>query len=136
MPLAEPSKEVVEIQLPTEGEWVKVLKTLGATHKQEIATRTAARVRFLGLPFSETDPIVIQEASYATLSVVIREWGWKQPITMETVRGLDDDSTTAIFARMGELYPADRTEDERKNSSGDGAEPSSAAAPSQTSSAG
>lgn len=128
MPLESVSRDLITIELPVEGEWVKVLPALGRSHHQEIATRTAARARALGLTVFEgaNDALLVQEASYATLSVAIREWSHREAITGESVRRLDDDSQIAIFERLAELYPPPRTDDGRKNLSAPGQAQSSA----------
>lgn len=136
MPLEGVNKDTVQIDLATEGEFVRVVKVLGKADRQEIATRTAARAQVLGIPVDEGNDLLRMEAGYATLSVVIREWGWKDRISIESVKRLDDESLAVIFERLAELYPPDRKDDDLKNSPGSGAAPSWDEAPSQPSSAG
>lgn len=138
MPLEVIGRDLEEISLPTEGEWVKVLKVLGKPHQHEIAMRTAARARVLGMafPLDPTDPVLQTESMLCTLSVAIRAWSWKESITLESVRGLDDDSQAVIFARLQELYPAARDEAAERDLSAPGASTSAPAESPQASSAG
>ena len=122
MPLEPQLRELETITLPTEGDWVRVLKTIGKSHKEETARRTAARARALGFafPLDAEEPLLLVEGAFCMLSVVIREWSFDEAITIESVRRLDDESKAVIFDRMAELYPEPRTDDERKNLNGAG----------------
>lgn len=135
MPLESVVRDLIHIDLPAEGEWVKILPSLGRSHREEINTRVMARMRVLGLS-AENDPLLLTEAALVGLSVIIRAWSFPEPITIESVRRLDEASQGAVFERMATTYQPPRTDDERKNSSAPGATPGSTAERSQTGSGG
>lgn len=136
MPLEIGNPELVEIALPTAGEWVRVKKTMSKSDRKDIALRTAARAQILGIPLDNSNPLIQTEATFVTLAVAIREWSFGVPITTDSVRSIDDDSQAVIFEKLVELLPSTRTDDDLKNSSGSGAAPSSDGEPSLPSSAG
>lgn len=107
------------IDLPTDGEWVEVKRRM--SRGDEIAVQ---RMALRGLQVDPTNPkhvIVsdpgeaVEAAEFATLDVAILAWSFDVPVTPEAIRRLDPDSVAAIKARLADLYPAPRTEDDRKN---------------------
>ncbi|PKN81530.1 MAG: hypothetical protein CVU47_06340 [Chloroflexi bacterium HGW-Chloroflexi-9] len=136
MPLEPANRDHVRIDLPAEGEWVNVKGALSRADEREIGIRTRARAEVLGLPVDGSSAVLRNEGALMVLSVVIRAWSYPEPITIESVRRLDDDSKNVIFARLADLYPPARTDDDRKNSPAPGVTPSESAAASLPSLAG
>lgn len=120
MPLIRASRETVRIDLPSPGEWVEVKRTLGRNDRLTVSRRAGEAMRIIidasGARRAEIDAVLAQElADYAVLEVAIVRWSFPDPLTPENIRCLDDESLAVIKARLDELYPAERTETERKN---------------------
>jgi len=120
--------DLVCIDLPAEGEqvWVKRCLSRGDAIKVQQAITQGARISAGGVNDGGLDLSVgtaIEAAEFATLDVAIKKWSFPEPVTPENIRALDEASVDAIKARMNELYPAARTDDERGNSSANGAAP-------------
>jgi len=120
MPLIDDS-ETVRIDLPAQGEWVEVRKRLSRGDEIAIQRRllTGAEVTASGLERLAA-PEIIEAAEFATLEVAIRAWSFPEPVTPDNIRRLDPESVAALKAALNELYPAQRTEDERRDLSGNG----------------
>lgn len=131
------SDQLVLIPLPTEGEWVRVKPRL--SRGDQVAIRKA--VARNATRDSEGKALINIEAAleageFAVLDIAIKAWSFEEPVTPEAIRRLDGDSVDAIKTRLEELYPAERTDDERRDLQGAGATPSSEKAPSPMSLAG
>jgi hypothetical protein len=133
--------ELIHIDLPTPGEWVRVkpawgprdekLKSRNLFHGQTVATSN------VGAALETLDVGTLATfAPYAQMVVAIQEWSFDAPITMEEIIGLDDASRDCITAELDRLYPKPRTDDEAGNSEGSGAPLSLTAATTRKSSAG
>jgi len=136
VPLELGDRSLVQIDLPTEGEWVRVKRAISKYDEREVAMRANARAKTLGIDVDTSDALFAVELSYATLVVVLKQWSFPDPITPETVRSLDDAAQTVVFDRLLELYPQPRTDDDRKNSLEGGAPPSEVEEPTLASSVG
>lgn len=127
--------DLERIDLPAQGEWVSVKRKLGKDDEREITRRTLAgqmvsRAELTHIADFEFDlGVAVDSATFATLEVAIKEWSFPEEITARNIRALDDASLSAIKTKLEELYPGPRSDDDRKNSSGNGAPPSSAEAP-------
>lgn len=130
------SDDLVQIDLPADGEWVKVKRRLSRGDEIAVQQALIRGGQFVGSEISGVDAeSAIEAAEFATLDVAIKAWSFDAPIEPRHIRALDSDSVAAIKARLGELYPAPRTDDDRKNSL-EATAPLSAAVPSQNHSAG
>lgn len=147
MPLLR-NDDLVRIDLPAEGEWVEVKRRLGrgdevAVQKAimtglklpaEIITRlaepglTAAKLGEAVMSQGIDAATFLEGAQFATLEVAIKAWSFDDEVTPEGIRELDGESIDVIVARLNDLYPGPRTDDDRKNSSASGRAPSSAEA--------
>jgi hypothetical protein len=126
--------DLVEIALITPGEWVRVKRALGRDEERarQRAIGGAARVApdgaFLGIDAGLAQDI----ATFSTLELAIKAWCFRDrngnpvPISARNIRALDDADLDIITARLDELYPAPRTEAEKKASSLSGPTPFSA----------
>ena len=123
MPLIQ-GNEVTRLDLPTPGEWVEV-KTRVSKGDLVAVMRTI----FAGVTLDEKGRALldageaVERATFATLERVIVRWSFDVPPTAENLRALDIDSFDAIKDALEELYPQERTEEERKNSNGHGPMP-------------
>lgn len=125
--------DLVRIDLPGEGEWVEVKRHL--SRGDHVAIQRAV---FGGTPIRATGDApgigdadfgaMLEAAEFATLDVAIKRWSWPDDVTPARIRELDEESVAAIKERLSELYEP-RTDDERKNSSGNGATSPSARVP-------
>lgn len=119
--------ELVRIDLPAEGEWVEVKARV--SRGDEIAVRQAwADGARLGsnLALEEMNPATVLEAmEFATLDRVLKRWSFDVPVTPENIRRLDAESMDAIKARLNEIHPGPRGDDEARNSESSGAMQSS-----------
>lgn len=133
--------ELIHIDLPAPGEWVRVKPTWGP-RDEKLMRRNALYGQTVDLsaidemtrkleagPFSTYAP-------YARMVVAIVEWSFDAEITMEEIIGLDDASRDCITAELDRLYPKPRTDDEAGNSEESGAPLSLTAATTQKRSAG
>lgn len=129
--------DVVRIDLPAEGEWVEVKARLSRGDSIAIQQALYAGQRSTGGRVPDVDFVqALDVAEFATLERAIRAWSFEEPVSPANIRALDEASVDAIKARLNELYGEHRTDDERKNSSGDGQTPSSAEGPSRPGSVG
>lgn len=122
MPLIDDKGDLVQIELPAEGEWVRVKARL--SRGDEVAIRKAVVQGGHMTPGAalEMDPAsALDAAEFAALEVAIKQWSFEAPVTAFNIRRLDGDSIDAIKERLNELYPSARSDDERGNSSGNGA---------------
>lgn len=133
--------ELIHIDLPTPGEWVRVKPTWGPRdeklkarnlfHGQTVATSN------VGSALETLDVGTLATfAPYAQMCVAIQEWSFDAPVSMEEIIGLDDASRDHIAAELAKLYPESRKEEDQKNSSGSGAPLSLTAATTRQKSAG
>lgn len=133
MPLIRASNtDTVRIELPAEGEWVDVKRTLGRDDERYITRRVgeAARVVFdvYGRPVStEFNGVLAQELQrFAAMEVAIVRWSFRDengkpvPVLPDIMRALDDASVDRITEELNRLYTPAYTEAEVKNSSGTG----------------
>lgn len=124
--------DLVQIDLPALGEWVKVKARLSRGDRVEIQKRLVGGIRVK--PGEDPGPQdvgpMMEAAEFAALEVCIKEWSFPVPVSPEAIRQLDEDSVDCIKAQLNELHP-ERTDDERKNSVEAGAMPSSNGAVSQ-----
>ena len=138
-----PDTDVERVQLPVDGEWVDVKRRFGTDDDREV-TRLILNVRRIRSDEMGADlgnielgaGDIIDLAKFAKMQVAIKAWSFDAPITHRTVRALDDASVDVIAARLEELYGTPRSDDDRKNSSEPGAQPSEPADDSRPSSAG
>lgn len=117
MPLLKTSNtDLVRIDLPAEGEWVKVKAALGRDDEREIARRVQSAARLNPVTF-EAESVdagaLLDTAKFAALEVSIRAWSFREPVTAANLRALDDASVDCIVARLNELYPPKLTDDEK-----------------------
>lgn len=149
MPLLRTSTaDTVRIDLPAEGEWVEVKRTLGRDDERSVARRVgeAAEIVFdlRGRPLhTKFNAVLAAELQkFASLEVAIVRWSFREPngqpvaITSETLRALDDASVDVITERLNELYTPAYVEAETKNSSGAGLRAIAGSGQSRNSSAG
>lgn len=122
--LLTPDDDLETIELPHPGEWVKVKRVLGNddVHRRSrilLNSRSVAPGESVeALEFGIGD--MVDAARFATMEVAIKAWSFDAEITPRTIRALDDQSIDVITARFEELYPAERTDDDRKNSASSG----------------
>lgn len=126
------------VELTTPGEWVDVKTRLSKGDESKIraaAFRVQASMQ-AGSRDTNVDVGLDYEATvFAGLEVGLVAWSFAEPVTPENIRALSEEDYDLITQRVNELWEP-RTDDERKKSFGSGAQPSSTAAPSPTSSAG
>ena len=120
------------VELTTPGEWVDVKTRLS---KGEQARIQGSAFRVMGSTGEPSFELNYESTVFAGLEVGIVGWSFAEPVTPANIRALAPEDYDLITARINELWEP-RTDDERKNSFGSGAQPSSTAAPSPTSSAG
>jgi hypothetical protein len=144
MPLTS-REEPVRIQLPAEGEWVDVKPRLSKADERAVFKRLLGdteisplrAIEFDGKPEAEVAAELlgevrmnaaelIEEMTWAGLEQALVAWsfyeGKPQPAD---IRDLDQESFDVIVARLNELYPGARSDDDRKNSASNGLTPSS-----------
>lgn len=118
--------ETVRVDLPTPGEWVDVKRRLSKGDQTRIAGaafKLRAGVSRAGA--ADVDAAIDYEATVFTgLDVGIVSWSFSEPVTPQNIRALDQESYDVIAAACNELWEP-RKEEDRKNSSGNGAPPSS-----------
>ena len=146
MPLGKTrNDDLVRIELSTPGEWIEVKRALGVADdrsRQAIALR--GQKMAAGNEISDLDLGPLFEAApFATMEVAIKRWSIADPtmgrtadLTPANIHALSNEDVAIINARLTELYPAPRSADEAKNSSGDTPLPASGEELSLTSSAG
>lgn len=151
MPLVS-REQPVRIDLPTAGEWVEVKPRLSKGDEERVKMRllSSTRIQIDKLDdlqgISPSDMLggdgvsaadLIDALTWMTLEIAIVGWSFYEGRPKpEDIRDIDPESYDVIVARLNELYPASRSDDDRKNSSGNGAMPSEALAPSLVTSAG
>lgn len=141
MPLLDGSR-MVHIDLPHEGEWVKVKERLSRGDMLRVQKAVLRNARMGAIDASgnadiEVDPAeAIDAAEFATLEVAIIAWSFKAPVTPGTIRQLDPESVEHLKRELNVLYPDQLADSEKKDSGADGSEPSSTVEPLRLSSAG
>lgn len=112
-------RDLEHIDLPAEGEWVEVKRRLGKDDEREITRRMLLGQKVTpGQALDDWDAGEMHDrATFSTIEVALKKWSFTEPITPANIRALDDDSLAVITAKLDELYPAPRTDDEVKNSS-------------------
>lgn len=155
MPLTS-REQPVRINLPTPGEWVEVKPRRSKADEAALYKRMLGGVEISPLQAATFDgktqaeiaaellgdtrlnaADLVDEMTWAGIETAIVAWSFYdgKPLP-EDIRDLDPDSYDVIVARLNELYPAARTDDDRKNSVSGGPMPSSAGAASPESSTG
>lgn len=124
MPLIDAQSELVQIDLPTPGEWVKVKRRLSLDDRDHIRS---ASVR--GQTITTVGPDRHVEASVETIlramerakaEVAVVQWSFDVPVTPESLGMLDEDSWFYLRDKLDEMYPGERTEAEKNDYSGSG----------------
>ena len=138
MPLDFGNSALERIDLPTPGEWVEVKRALGVNERRAIRNRLASsfRITVAGEMGDVDAGAAIDLATFSTMEIAIKRWSFAEPVTAANLRALDDESVAAITARLNELYPEPRSDDEAKNSSPSSPTPLRTADPTPLSSAG
>lgn len=119
MPLIRGDEELVQIDLPAEGEWVKVLPRLSRGQEVQIRQAVAKTMRVRRDPDAKASAAEmdiaaqIEAAEFATLEIVVKAWSFGVPVTPEALRQLDGASVDCIDKAIERLYA--RTEDEKND---------------------
>lgn len=155
MPINLGSDKLVRINLPAPGEWVEVVEKMGTDHEAaRIANfyfgqdRVAIQDAQAALNAVDVGRLAVA-APIALMAAVIKKWSFTStrvevdertgrtteiteplPINMHTCIALDAESKRVINEKLAELYPAPISEEEAKNSLGDGPAPSITVLPS------
>ena len=124
--------ELVTIELPAAGEWVRVKRH--QSKGDEVAVMRAAARGSTIVPGGEIElhgDELIEATTFAVLDVVLKQWSFVQPVTPENIRRLDAASVDRIVEQINvlDLYPGARSDDEKKGLPPSGATPSSDAEP-------
>ena len=124
-------KDLIRLNLPAEGEWVEVKKTLGKDDEREISRRilgasnvTAGQIEDRNYDLGK----LTDAANFAIAEVAIKHWSFKYAITPRNIRALDDDSLAFLIAKFDEIYPKARSDEDRADFSEPSAPPSTAEA--------
>lgn len=127
------------IQLPAEGEWVKVKRRLSRGDRVELRK---AILKDASAPIGRTPAgeapgemqasldvgIAMEAAEFALIDIVLREWSFSDPVSPANVRRMDGESVDHLKDALDALYPPERTEDEIHPLSRNGPTPSPGAA--------
>lgn len=115
MPLIKASTDTVRIDLPADGEWVEVKASLSRADERLVQRKvlSAARVGVAGDTFDLDAGLAYDAAEFATLETAIVRWSFKDAITPNAIRCLDDASVDALKAKLDELYPGELPESEK-----------------------
>jgi hypothetical protein len=117
--------DLVQIDLPTPGEWVKVKARLSVDDRLRITTAAMAgsAVRVAGNRALDGDfDLAAATVAMAKVKaeVAIKAWSSPLPVTPENIGRLDEESWAYLSARLDELYPGPREEPEKNASGGSG----------------
>lgn len=140
--------DLVQVDLTTEGEWVKIKRKLSVGDRARLRAQSMAGMRatmnmkengsgvykpgdmeMLPMELSE----VTERAEFSALEMCLKEWsftfphGEPVPVTPENIRRLDPDDVSLIKDRINDLNPV-RSAEEKKDSSTTASPPSEAAA--------
>lgn len=123
--------DLVRIDLPAEGEFVMAKRKLSRGDRLTVQQAALVGSRLTTTQDLNLDaPEVLAAAEFAMLDIAIkvlcvsvREGSPPESMdaTPALIRQLDEDSIDCIKERFEEMYPAPRTDDERKNLSVNGA---------------
>ena len=119
------------INLPAPGEWVKVKRRLSRGDEIDLQKRLITVAVFDGDLPSVPDANkgdAIEAMEFMTLEKAIVAWSFDADLTPANIRALDPESVAKIKEELNTLYPAARTDDERKNSQAPGGAPAEARA--------
>lgn len=120
------------VELTTPGEWVDVKTRLS---KGEQARIQGSAFRVMGSTGEPSFELNYESTVFAGLEVGIVGWSFAEPVTPENIRALSEEDYDLITQRVNELWEP-RSDDDRKKSSGSGAQPLPTAESSPTRSAG
>lgn len=130
MPLGKTSNsDLVRIALTDPNEWVEVKQKIGVADERAIQAISLRGQRIaVGEAVTEVSlAALFESAPFATMEVAIKRWSITDPttgreaaLTVENIHSLSDADVAIISARLAELYPAPRGEEEKKDSSGSG----------------
>jgi len=119
MPWDPPSTKTVRIDLPDAGEWVDVKERLSVGDQRLIKKAMVKSYHLTMDGESELDSGEMYDAAdFATLDVAIVGWSNKKlPVTPRNIRAMSDEMVECIKVRLSELYPVERTDEEKNASS-------------------
>lgn len=123
--------DLVRIDLPAEGEYVMAKRKLSRGDRLQVQQAALVGSRLTTATDLSLDaPEVLAAAEFAMLDIAIKVMcvsvrDGLPPESMDAtpplIRQLDDDSIDCIKERFEEMYPAPRSDDDRKNLSVNGA---------------
>lgn len=123
---------IERIPLTGPGEWVDVKTRLSRGDRARIQ---GASFRVMAADAAPSFELNYEATVFAGLEVGLVAWSFAEPVTPENIRALSEEDYDLITQRVNELWEP-RSDDDRKNSSGSGAQPLPTAESSPTRSAG
>lgn len=107
MPLID-DNDLVQINLPTEGEWVKVKRQLSGGDRSAVKRGlfAGAKMDFATEAIGDIDAAQAMDVSdWLTLERTVKEWSFDAPVTPENLRRMDIESLDDLIEQLNELYP-------------------------------
>lgn len=114
----------VRIDLPAPGEWVELKAALSRGDEEKRRARLASAWQYTAdgkMTGAGDVSVIVDTATLFTMQLAIVAWSFDVPVTPEAIGCLDDESYDLLKAEVQSRYPIrGRSDDDRKNSAGDG----------------